>query len=301
MSIFNSGGYGYQGQRQGCFNMRMVIGLIIAGIGVFSYLTHTEVNPVTGEKQHIAMSVDQEMQLGLQAAPDMVNQMGGLVDPSDRRGQMVNTVGHNLLDHSDARRGPYTDNFHFSLLRDPQTVNAFSLPGGQVFITVALFDRLENEAQLAGVLGHEIGHVIGRHGAEHMATGQLGQMIVTGVAVGTSDRRNGQFAQMAALMANQMLQLKYSRNDEFQADQFGLQFMAQTGYDPRQMKRVMEILKASAGSGGRSSSIFATHPDPDARIDRIESYLKDNYPNGVPGDLRAGYQLKTGPAMNLER
>ncbi|CAN5507166.1 M48 family metallopeptidase [soil metagenome] len=304
MSIFNSGGYGNQ-QRQagGCLNLRFIIGVVIAGIGLLSYLTHTEVNPVTGEKQHIAMSVDQEMQLGLQAAPDMVNQMGGLVDPSDRRAQLVNAVGHHLLDRSDARRGPYTDNFHFSLLRDPQTINAFSLPGGQVFITAALFDRLENEAQLAGVLGHEIGHVIGRHGAEHMATGQLGQMLVTAVAVGASNDRDnrGQLAAMAAMMANQVLQLKYSRNDEFQADQFGLQFMAQTGYDPREMHRVMEILKASAGSSGRGPSIFATHPDPDARIDRIEAYLKDNYPSGIPGNLITGASLKSEASMNLER
>jgi predicted Zn-dependent protease len=287
MSIFNSGGYGYQSSGRG-INVRLIIGLIIGAIGVISYLTHTEVNPVTGEKQHIALTVDQEMQLGLQAAPKMAAEMGGVVDAADPREQTVQRIGQALLHRSDAGKSPYTDNFHFNLLRDDRTINAFSLPGGQVFITAALYERLENEAQLAGVLGHEIGHVIGRHGAEQMASSQLGSSLVTAVAVGASNRR-GQFASLAAAMANQMLQLKYSRSDELEADHFGMEFMAQAGYDPSQMRRVMEILKASAGAGG--ASIFATHPDPDARIERIEAYLKTNYPDGVPGSLKTGAPL----------
>jgi len=300
MSIFNSGGYGYQSGGRG-INFRFIIGLIIAGIGVFSYMTHTEVNPVTGEKQHIAMSVDEERALGLQAAPEMVQQMGGVTDERDPRTQVVRRIGQELIGRSDAGKSPYTDNFHFNLLRDDKTVNAFSLPGGQVFITAALFNRLENEAQLAGVLGHEIGHVIGRHGAEHMATGKLGQMLVTAVGIGASDDRGrGQFAAMAAMMANQVLQLKYSRTDEFEADHFGLQFMAQAGYDPSQMRRVMQILKESSGSSGRAPNIFATHPDPDARIEQIDAYLRDNYPNGVPRDLRTGFSLRGGAPTNVE-
>ena len=298
MSIFNSGGYQ---QRPGFrFNGRMIIGLIIAAIGVISYLSRTQVNPVTGEKQHIAISVDQEMQLGLQAAPEMVNQMGGIIDPKDPRSQTFARIGQQLLQQSDAGKSPYTANFHFHLLADSQTVNAFSLPGGQVFITLALYNKLENEAQLAGVIGHEIGHVIGRHGAEHMATGQLGQMLVTAVGVGASDDRGrGQYAAMAAAMANQMLQLKYSRNDEFEADAFGMQFMTQSGYDPSQMRRVMQILKEASGSRG-GANIFATHPDPDARIVKIEAFVKDNFPSGVPGSLVPGPSLRSGP-MQLER
>ncbi len=300
MSLFNTGNYGYQ-QRGSGINVRFIIGLIIAGIGIFSYMTRTEVNPVTGEKQHIAMSVDEERALGLQAAPRMVQQMGGVTDERDPRLQIVRRIGLELISRSDARKSPYVDNFNFNLLRDNRTVNAFSLPGGQVFITAALFDRLENEAQLAGVLGHEIGHVIGRHGAEHMATGQLGQILVTAVGIGASDDRGrGQLAAMAAQLANQMAQLSYSRGDEFEADHIGLKYMAQAGYDPSEMRRVMQILKESSGSGGRAPSVFATHPDPDARIAKIEAYLAKTFPGGVPTSLRSGFNLKSGAPVNVE-
>ena len=302
MSIFGNNNYGYQNSGGGSgINLRVIAGLVIAAIGVISYLTHTEVNPVTGEKQHISISVDQEKALGLQAAPQMAQEMGGIADDSDPRTAEVKKIGQELLAKTDAGKSPYTDNFHFNLLRDNQTINAFSLPGGQVFITAALYDRLENEAQLAGVLGHECGHVIGRHGAEQMATGQLGSMLVTAIGIGASDSRGrGQLAAMAAAMANSMLQLRYSRDDEFEADHFGLQFMSQAGYDPSQMRRVMEILKQVAGKSSAAAAIFQTHPDPDARIDRIDQFLKENYPNGVPGNFRTGFNLKSGAPTNVE-
>src|SRR5205085_1128131 len=126
---------------------------------------------------------------------------------------------------------------------DPKTVNAFALPGGQVFITRGLLEKLHNEAELAGVLGHETGHVIERHSAQQMAKSQLGQSIVTGVAVGGSGNRdNGYSAAMIANFVNQMKQLSFSREDETQADTRGLQFMSEAGYDPRAMLGVMKVL-----------------------------------------------------------
>src|SRR5207302_6433444 len=125
------------------------------------------------------------------------------VPMSEPMAQEVAAVGQRVLHNSDAARGPYTQNFHYILLADDQTINAFALPGGQVFITRALLTRLQNEAQLAGVLGHETGHVIGRHSAEHMAKGQLGQMLATAVGIGASDDRGrGYTAIIAAQMAN---------------------------------------------------------------------------------------------------
>src|SRR5205085_11027195 len=117
--------------------------------------THTEVKPVTGEKQHIALNTDQEIALGLQAAPQMVAEMGGEVPSSDPQAQTVKEIGQRVWQSSDARRSPYK--FAFHLLADPKTINAFALPGGQIFITRGLLTKLENEAQLAGVLGHETG------------------------------------------------------------------------------------------------------------------------------------------------
>ncbi len=285
-------GYGDGGGGGGRrFNLRIIAGIVIAIIGVITYMTHTETNPVTGEKQHVGMNVDQEKALGLQAAPEMAQEMGGVLPDDDPEQKLVQSMGEKLVATSDAGKSPYADNFHFHVLADPKTVNAFSLPGGQVFITHALLVQLQNEAQLAGVLGHEIGHVIARHAAVQMAQGKLGQSLVTAVAVGASDdQRRGQTAAIAAMMANQMLQLHYSRGDELQADSLGLKYMQQAGYTPEAMLGVMEILKNVAG-GGRGPSILQTHPDPDARIAAIKDYLQKNFPNGVPKDLMEGRSL----------
>jgi predicted Zn-dependent protease len=272
MSLFGRPTYGY-GPRAN--PMKWIIAAVIAGIGIITYLRSGQVNPVTGEKQYVAMNVDQEKSLGLEAAPKMAAEMGGAADPNrDPEARLVYEVGMKVMSAIDPAKNPYRDNFHYYLLSDPKTVNAFALPGGQVFITKALYDRLENEAQLAGVLGHETGHVIARHSAQQMAKGKLGQMLAGAAGVATSDRGSGGAA--AAQMVNQMMQLKYSRTDELQADNFGLQYMSQSGYDPRQMLRVMEILKQASGGGGRGPDIFATHPDPDARIAAIQEWLAAN-------------------------
>ena len=274
-------------------NLRLVAAVVIALIGIVMYMTHTEVNPVTGKKQHIALSVDEERALGLQAAPGMARKMGGALSPQhNQKARIVAEVGRRIVERSDAGRSPYSDNFHFYLLDDPETVNAFALPGGQVFVTRGLFDKLDTEAQLAGVLGHEIGHVIGRHAAEHMAKGDLGNILTVAVGVGASDDSGrGRSAQMAAAMVNQMAQLKFSRSDESEADQFGLKFMAEAGYDPTGMLDVMRVLK-EASKGGRQPEILATHPLPDTRIDAIKDYLAATYPNGVPANLTKGRSLR---------
>src|SRR3954469_16592949 len=212
------------------FNMRWLIGIVIVIAGVISYYSKTSVNPTTGEKQRVALNPEQEMALGLQSAPQMAREMGGAVPASDPRAQLVSEVGQRVMRNSDAHNSPYAGNFHYILLNDPKTVNAFALPGGQVFITRGLLEKLNSEAELAGVLGHETGHGIEPHSAQQMAKSQLGQSIVTGVAVGGSgDRNQGYSAAMIANMVNQMKQLSFSREDETQADTRGLQYMAQAG------------------------------------------------------------------------
>src|SRR5690349_11085314 len=115
-----------------------LLGLALAGVALFLYYSKTQVNPVTGEKQHISMSVDQEKALGLQSAPEMAAKMGGEVDTSDPDAARVKAVGRRIVERSNAGRSPYADSFQYHLLRDPETVNAFALPGGQVFITEGL-------------------------------------------------------------------------------------------------------------------------------------------------------------------
>lgn len=255
---------------------RIIFALIIALLGWIMYMSHTEVNPVTQEKQHVAISPSQEIRLGLESAPQMAREMGGEVPASDPRAAEVQKIGNYLVAHTIAHNSPWK--FQFHLLADPQTVNAFALPGGQVFITLGLYDKLQNEAQLAGVLGHEMGHVIERHSAEQMAKNQLGQSLI--VAVGTaasSQSSNGNNMAAIAAFVNQAIQLRYSRKDESEADIWGLKLMSSAGFNPEAMLDVMKILKA-ASRGNPGIEIFQSHPNPDLRMKQIEAYVEKNKP-----------------------
>ena len=123
-----------------------------------------------------------------------------------------------------------------------------------------------------------------------MNTGVFGGTLATAVGVGASDDRHGYGAAIAAQVANQMLQLKFSRSDESESDAYGLKYMAQAGYDPRQMLGVMEILR-DASRGGRTPEMLATHPMPQTRLNEIQEKLKAMFPNGVPTSLTEGGSL----------
>lgn len=269
-------------------NPRIFIAAFILLIGLVSYYGKSVLNPITGEKQHISLSTEQEIALGLGAAPKMAEEMGGL-DPDENAQALVRKVGESIAGKSVAGKTPYK--FQFHLLRDPQTVNAFALPGGPIFITRGLLSRLENEAQLAGVLGHEAGHVVARHSAEHMAKSQLGQSIVGAIYVGSSDEYGrGQQSAMLAAVANQMLQLKYGRQDELEADTLGVRVMAEAGYDPRALLGVMKILEESSG-GRRQAEFMSSHPNPGNRQQVIQEAIQKTFPNGVPEGLNKGAPL----------
>ena len=283
---------GYEGyppaRRRGLGGGRLLVALILAAVAIISYYSRTEVNPVTGEKQHVALNVDQEKALGLESAPQMAREMGGVLDPStDPQARAVSEMGRRLVERTEAGKSPYADNFNFYLLADPETINAFALPGGQIFITRGLFSRLENESELAGVLGHEVGHVINRHSAEQMAKGQLGQMLAGAVAVGADDGAGG--GQRAA-MVNQMMQLKYGRGDESESDSYGMKIMTDAGYDPNGLLQLMYVLK-EAGGGGRQPEMLSSHPLPETRIEEIKALVQQTYPDGIPTSLTKGGRL----------
>jgi len=153
------------------------------------------------------------------------------------------------------------------------------LPGGQIFITLGLLNELETEAQLAGVLSHEVGHVLERHTAQQMAKSEFGKSAILAVGTAASDSSTGYYgATMVAGVVNQMMQLRYSRADETQADEWGIKLMEEMDYDPRAMIEVMKVLKKSGDGKEGSLDMFATHPNPDLRIEQINAYLKANPP-----------------------
>jgi predicted Zn-dependent protease len=262
---------------------RFVAALVVAALGIISYYATREVNPTTGAVQHISLTQDQEIALGLQSAPEMAQEFGG-VDAADQ--QDIETLGRKLIQKSAAGRSGYQ--FQFHVLRDEKTVNAFALPGGPVFVTKALVDRLENEAQLAGVLAHEVGHVVGRHSAEQIAKSQLGQTLVGAVGVATSDDqgRSQAAAQIAGFVA-QLTLLKFGREHELQADELGVSVMADAGYDPRALIAVMDMLEKASG-GSRQPEFSSTHPNPGNRRERIRTVIAAKFPQGVPVTLTLG-------------
>lgn len=251
--------------RQSGMGMRLIIGLIIAVFAVITYLSSSQFNEVTGQNQYLSLTTEQEIALGLQSAPEMIAEYGG-ESPDTRAQQVVDQVGQTIVNNTVARSTPWQFDFH--VLNDANTVNAFALPGGQVFITEALLSRLQTQDQLAGVLAHEITHVLARHSAQQIAKSELTNGLVgaVGVAAGTAD------AQQTAAMIGQLINMKYGRDDETQSDEFGVCLMRAAGYDPQGMVEVMQILQQASG-GGSQPEFMSTHPNPENRIRKIQDAI----------------------------
>lgn len=261
---------------------QLLIALVVALFGLFSYFSRRSTNDVTGAVQHIAITPDQEIALGLQSAPEMFQQFGGEVDPNHPVSQYVEAVGQRIVQRTAARNSPYKFDFH--VLADPETINAFALPGGPVSVTVGLLRRINSEAELAGVLGHEIGHVVGRHGAEQLAKQQLSQTLVGAGVIAAYDPNNPRGTATNAAVAaaiSQLVNMRYGRADELQSDSLGVYFIKNAGYDPRGMLGLMQVLAKSGGQ--RQPEFFSTHPSPENRLERIQTLIEQS--GGAGGDV----------------
>ena len=219
-------------------------------------------NPATGERQLSLISESQEIQMGLEADPSIVSSMG--LDPDSGRQRYVRELGMRLARVSERPNLPWT----FRVIDDP-VVNAFAVPGGHIYVTRGIMAHLNSEAELASVIGHEIGHVTARHSVTQMSQQQLMQLgLVVGVALKPDLAR---YAGVAS-QGMQLLFLKYSRDDESQADQLGLRYMRRGGYDVRRMPEVFSLLErvSQASGGGRVPDWLSTHPNPVNRAGAIE-------------------------------
>ena len=252
---------------------RLLLAAAIAAFSLFSYFSSRQDNPVTGETQYIDITPEQEIALGLEAAPQMAAEFGGL-DENAQDQAIVDEVGNRIVQSSPAGGSPYEFDFH--LLDDDQTINAFALPGGQIFITRALYDKLNTEGELAGILGHEIGHVVARHSAEHIAKAKLTEGLTGAAVIAAYDPDNPSSASRAqiAVLIGQLINLKFGRDDELESDALGVCFINDTGYDPNELVSVMEILAASQ-PGDRPPEFFSTHPNPESRVQRIQEAIQN--------------------------
>jgi predicted Zn-dependent protease len=229
-------------------------------------------NPATDSYQLTVVSAEQVQAMGEEAAPQLAQQYGGAVKSRDLR-SYVDTVGRRLLEGVESE---YADlPWEFTAL-DSDVINAFALPGGKVFVTRGLLVRFDNEAQVAGVLGHEIGHVTGRHVDERISR----TMITEFTAAALGQYTESELVSLGAGVAGETYMLGFSRGQESQSDDLGLRYMTRAGYDPRGMLQVLEVL-ARASDGRRQWEILSTHPHPESRIGRVQKLIDERYADAV--------------------
>ncbi len=225
------------------------------------FLLSCAINPVTGERQLALISESQEIAMGQEYDPQIVAQMGLYPDSAIQR--YVRELGMTMARASERPNLPWS----FRVLDDP-LVNAFAVPGGFIYITRGILAHMGSEAELVGILGHEIGHVTARHSVSQMSRAQLAQL---GLGVGMILRPELQpYGDLAGASLG-LLFLKYGRDAEYQSDDLGVRYMQQAGYDPRQLASVFQTLSSMSadGEGGRPPEWASTHPFPENRMERV--------------------------------
>ena len=210
------------------------------------------VNPVTGQNQLMLISPAQESQIGAQYAPEIEKQLGGRIENKTLQ-NYINGVGRNI---SRISHMPDLDFSYVALESD--IVNAMALPGGYVFITKGMLEKLDSEAQLAAILAHETAHVTARHSAQAMTT-QIGMNII----LSTVSQKTSAGAMDIARIGSQLIGLKYSREHETQADTVGLDYLVKAGYAPFAAVETMEMLQKQ--NEVRPIEFFSSHPNPGNR------------------------------------
>ena len=257
-------------------------------------LTHCAQNPVTGGKDFVLMSEQQEIQMGAQAHADVLKEYAALDNPALQA--YVNGVGRRLAQQSHRPNLQW----HFTVVDSPD-VNAFALPGGYVYITRGIMAYLNSEAELAGVVGHEIGHVTARHGVRQQSASTaagLGAVLGSILVPGLNNQAGASLLQTLA----QAWTAGYGREHELESDRLGAEYLAKTGYRPQAMIDVIGVLKnqelfsaEQAKRDGRQPrtyhGTFDTHPSNDARLRQVVGEA-NKYTVASPREGRSDYLQK---------
>jgi predicted Zn-dependent protease len=256
----------------------MVLGLsllVMASSFTMSLLTGCATTGPRGQQSVILISTAQEVEIGAGVDQNIRQEFKVLDNP--RISEYVSQVGARVAIHADRQDVNYT----FTVLED-DIVNAFAAPGGWIYVTTGLLKSAQSEAELAAVLGHEVGHVVGRHSVRKLQTA-YGVGLAADLILG--DR---QTMQTIIGVATQVVLLKNSRADEFEADEFGIKYAAAAGYDPQAMLRFFQTLLQLQGgpTPGGLAGWLSTHPATEDRIARGQQIVADY--------VQPGQQLETG-------
>ena len=257
---------------------RLVPALLLAALAACA------VNPVTGHRELSLVSESQEIQLGLQGKADVQRSIGVYQDSA--LGAYISAIGTRIAKSTERPDLPWT----FQVADEP-VVNAFALPGGPVFIARGILPYFNSEAELVSVMGHEIGHVTARHSARQMTRAQL-----AGLGLGVASALDPGVARYAGLAQQGLglLFLKYSRDDESQADALGFRYGLQDGWDMRDGTKMFNTLaRVSGPPGQRLPEWQSSHPEPEGRAQANEARVRAAEARGVKFDTmrvdRNGY------------
>lgn len=244
--------------------------LIVSALGLICGGCQT--NPVTGEEQLILVSPEQEKVMGAESSQQVEKELGQSVKDQQLQ-SYINSVGQDIA------RISHTPDEGFSYKAiDHQSVNAFALPGGYIYITTGLLKELNSEAQLAAVLAHETAHVTARHIAQ-----QITRNILIDAGLGVVGSQTASSAMRIANIVRQLESMSFTREQEKQADEVGLDYLVKAGYTPYGMIETMEILQRASGS--RTIEFFSTHPNPENRIGYLQERI---YEKGYRGEGKTG-------------
>jgi predicted Zn-dependent protease len=242
-------------------------------------------NPVTGERQLMLVSEQQEIEMDKQHSPHQLSaDYGAVQDRSLNR--YLDGVGQRMAKSSHRPGMPYS----FRVV-NANYINAYAFPAGTIAATRGIMLELDNEDELAALLGHELGHVNARHTAQIMSKSMLTSAVVGGVAVaaGTRSAELGGLAAQLGMLGSGVLLASYSRDNERQADDLGMQYLVKGNYSPKGMVGLMDMLKSLSGSKGKHSSVellFATHPMSGERYDTAVATARKRYSSAMNRPLR---------------
>jgi predicted Zn-dependent protease len=241
--------------------MKHLARLALLGLGGLMLAT-CATNPATGKKELSFVSENQEIQIGKENAAAVKAQMGVYDDPKVQN--YVSAIGKRLASETERPQLPWD----FTVMDDP-VVNAFALPGGYIFITRGILTHMNSEAEMATVIGHEIGHVTARHSVQQITRQQIAQVGLMAGAIASKEvaQHIGELSQGLGVLF-----LKYGRDAESQADALGFKYALNDGYDVRKMVDMFQILERVSG-GSKIPEWQSTHPDPGNRIEATEARL----------------------------
>jgi predicted Zn-dependent protease len=225
------------------------------------------VNPITGKPELMLVTESEDLEIGLKYSPEIEKQLGGKINDASLQAY-INDVGQKIAAVSHRSDWEY----HFTAVED-ESVNAFALPGGYVYITKGLLMNLKSEAQLAAIFGHETVHIVARDTA-NMMSNQIGMNILLSAV---TSEETSETVMTVANLTQKIIALRYSRKDEYEADTGGLDYMVKAGYDPQGMVETMQMLQDQQKV--KQIEFLTTHPSPENRIGYLREKIQTDYSN----------------------